>query len=177
MESITTIQLTPNQTVFEYDDSLDDDDIPYHPGYIRIEEIEIYLLYQNSRIQVTTEHITTILKYLYAQIHGGEFDWVATETPQYDGIFGIIINRLACITNDYNHYEDYIQYLQDSIDGPVKPSNAYLRHPNFVNDEEYQLRLSHYILNTFIDEIGEDETAILFANHYGDIVNYLFYEA
>ena len=177
MELFTQIQLTPNQTVFEYDDSLDGDNIPYHPGLIRIPEIPIYLLYQNSQIRVSTERITTILVNLSAQIHGGEYDWIDTETPQYDGIFGIIINRLACITNEYNHYEEYIQHLQDSIHTPVRLANAYLHHPRFVDDEEYQLRLSHYILNTFIEEIGENETAKLFATHYGDIVNYLFYGA
>ena len=98
MDLFRQIRLTPNHTVFEYDDSLDGDDIPYHPGYIRIEEIAEYLIFQNHRFQVSTQRITEILVNLSAQIHGGEFDWVATETPQYDGIFGIIINRLACIT-------------------------------------------------------------------------------
>ena len=167
--------LTQNQTVFEYYDSLDGDNIPYHPGYIKISEIDLYQQYQHAQIRISNHRIMTILVSLYAAINNGRYAWINTIPQQYNGIFGVIMSRLACITNEYNHYEDYIEYLQNATEEPVQLADAFLRDPRFVSDEEYQLRLSQFILNTFINTIGENETAKLFAKHYGDIVNYLFY--
>ena len=45
----------------------------------------------------------------------------------------------------------------------------------YVDEEEYQLRLARYIINTFIREIGEVDTAKILAKHWGDIVHFLFY--
>ena len=169
------LHLTEHQTVFEYDDTLDDDKLPYHPGYIKISEIDLYQQYQQAQVRITFR-IMTILRSLYDAIDSGHYVWIYTNPQQYGGIFGVIMSRLACITNEYNHYEDFIEYLKDTTEEPVQVDpDAYLNDPRFVDDVEYQLRLSQFILDTFLNTIGENETAKLFAKHYGDIVNYLFY--
>ena len=169
------LPLTNNQTVFEYDDSLDEDKLPYHPGYIKISEVDLFQQYRNAPLRINTHRIMSILVSLYAAINNGHYSWINTIPPQYNGILGVIMSRLACITNEYNHYQDFIEYLQDTTDAPVQLANAYLHDPRFIDDEEYQLRLSQFILNTFINTFGVNDTATLFAKHYGDIVNYLFY--
>ena len=170
-----SLSLTNHQTVFEYDDTLDEDKLPYHPGYIKIEDVDLFQQYRNARLQRDTRHIASLLIRLYAAIHNGQFSWIYTIPQRYNGIFGVIMSRLACITNEYNHYEDFIEYLQNTSDEPVQLADAYQRDPRFIDDEEYQIRLSQFILNTFINTFGVIDTAILFAKHYGDIVNYLFY--
>ena len=160
-----TLQLTPNHTVFEYDDSLNGDNIPYHPGYIRIDEIDLYVQYQYETINVNIRIIETLCEQLFDIIHNGDYSWVANQPylPYGQTILSKIINRMKCVTNDYNNYDDYV----------ILAINKQVR--GYVDDEEYQLRLSVYIINTFINTIGLNETLKLFAKHYGDIVNYLFY--
>ena len=164
-----------HQTVFEYDDTLDENKIPYHPGYIKIEDVDLFQQYRNAPLHINIPRIVSLLINLYATINNGQYVWIYTIPQRYNGIFGVIMSRLACITNEYNHYQDFIEYLQDTTDAPVQLANAYLHDPRFIDDEEYQLRLSQFILNTFINTFGVNDTATLFAKHYGDIVNYLFY--
>ena len=142
MVTFLRIALTEHQTVFEYDDELNDDNIPYHPGYIRISEIELYQQFRHARIQTSNQRLSAILVNLRNAIHSGDYSWLDTETPQYDGMLGLIIGRLACVTNDYNDYEDYIQYLQNTQ--VPQSDNTYLSDRRFVDDEDYQLRLSHF---------------------------------
>ena len=159
------LQLTPNHTVFEYDDFLTGDNIPYHPGLIRIDEIELYVQYQYETINVNMEIVNILCEHLFDIIHNGDYSWVPNQPylPYGQPILTKIISRLKCITNDYNNYDDYVIL---AINGQVR---------GYVDDEEYQSRLSYYIINTFIGTIGLNETLKLFAKHYGDIVNYLFY--
>ena len=74
------LQLTPNHTVFEYDDSLGGDNIPYHPGYIRIDEIDLYQQFQYETINVNHTIINNICEQLFDVIHNGGYEHLPRET-------------------------------------------------------------------------------------------------
>ncbi len=166
---MTQLELTENQTVFEYADTLDDYRIPYHPGFILISEIALYQQFRFETVITETRIIQNICDILYIDIHGGDFRWIDYDiyTMYTEPIFATIISRLKCITNEYNEFDNFVEYVQQT--------RATVRF-NYLNDEEYQSRLSYYIIYYFITMIGENETAKIFAKHYGDIVNYLFYQ-
>ncbi len=166
---MTQLRLTQNQTVFEYADSLDDNRIPYHRGLIPISEIALYQQFRFENIRTNIRIIQRLCDTLYTDIHGGQFDWLSdTDFPEVTNytIMSVIIGRLKCVTNEYNEYDNFHDY--------VRRTGRIVRF-DYMDDEEYQTRLSHYIINFFISWIGENETIKIFAKHYGDIVNYLFY--
>ena len=155
-------RLTPNQTVFEYDDGIGPNMlITHHPGLIRIDEIDLYRQYANETLEVNTVIISNLLSQLYDTIHDGNFDWIRhgdISLPGQSLIMSTIIGRLECIADDYNEYTQFENLnLRFSWDG-----------------EEYQRNLAYYILNKFISTIGLTQTTILFAKHFGNIVGYLF---
>ena len=168
----TMLQLTPNQTVFEYDDSLDGPNIPYHPGYIRIDEIDLYQQFQYETIDVNHAIINNICERLFDVIHNGRYEWINHESYLNHNsiILTKIISRLKCVTNEYNDYDNFIVYLYQTT-----RTNVISQDRRYMDDEEYQLRLSEFIINVFINTISYNDTIKLFAKHYGDIVNYLFY--
>ena len=155
-------RLTPNQTVFEYDDGLGNDNhIVYHPGYIRIAEINLYRQYATETLEVNNRIILELCNQLYDTIHDGNFDWIRhgdISLPNQSIIMTTIIGRLKCIYDDYNGYRQFENLnLRFTWDGEV-----------------YQSNLANYIINKFISTIGINQTLILFAKHFGDIVRYLF---
>ena len=164
------LQLTNNQTVFEYNDSLTDENIPHHPGFIRIDEIDLYQQYQWETINTDIILIDGLCQILYIFIHNQQFNWIDQQTFPTTNILTKIINRLKCITNDYNEYYNFYDMLKATT-----PEQDITYDRRYMNDEEYQLRLSYFIIGQFIFAFGEDETSKIFAKHYGDIVNYLFY--
>ena len=186
------IRLTQNQTVFQYVDSIDERTYMtvYHRDYIRIAEIGLYQQYHNVRInQTLRDRITNICLNLHDIIHNHNRDYRFIDTLQLvpvnqnrANIFAIILSRLQCIANEYNHYNDYFNFLLSRLpldiqNLPAEQRNSYVpTDSRFVDDEEYQLRLAMYIINTFIREIGEADTAKIFAKHFGDIVSFLFYQ-
>ena len=187
------IRLTQNQTVFQYDDAIDErtNMTVYHRDYIRIAEINLYQQYHNVRIQTSRDRITNICSDLHYIIHNRDRDYRFLDTQQLapvnrnlTNIFAIILSRLRCIANEYNHYNDYFNFLlsrlptdiQNLPDDIQRNSYVSITDSRFVDDEVYQLRLAMYIINTFIREIGEVDTAKIFAKHYGDIVHFLFYQ-
>ena len=155
------LRLTPNKTVFEYDDALDNNSLlVYHPGYIRINEIDLYRQYENENVEINTRIIHELCIQLYDTIHNRNFHWMRTgdiNEPEPSNIMSTIIGRLKCIHEDYNEYN----YLED-----------YLRVT--CDEEGYQELLSNYIINKFISTIGMNQTLILFAKYFGNILDYLF---
>ena len=183
------IRLTQNQTVFQYDDAIDDNTnmTVYHKDYIRIAEIPLYQQYRNARIQTSRDRITEVCLTLYNIIHSREYRFINTlelvpVNRNLANIFAIILSRLQCIANEYNHYNDYFNLLLSRLpreirELPAEQRNSYVpTDSRYVDDEEYQFRLARYIINYFISVIGEVETAKIFAKHYGDIVHFLFYQ-
>ena len=188
------IRLTQNQTVFQYDDAIDErtNMTVYHRDYIRIAEINLYQQYHNVQInQALRDRITNICLDLHYIIHDNNRDYRFLDTQQLapvnrnlTNIFAIILSRLQCIANEYNHYNDYFNFLlsrlptdiQNLPDDIQRNSYVTITDSRFVDDEVYQLRLAMYIINTFIREIGEVDTAKIFAKHFGDIVHFLFYQ-
>ena len=184
------IRLTQNQTVFQYDDAIDANTnmTVYHKDYIRIAEINLYQQYHNARFQTSRDRITEICLTLYNIIHNGGYRFIDTTqlVPVNQNraiIFSIILSRLQCIANEFNHYNDYFDWLLSRLPTNIRnlpdglQRNTYVfTDSRYVDEEEYQLRLAMYIINTFIREIGEVETAKIFAKHYGDIVHFLFYQ-
>ena len=164
--------LTQNQTVFEYADELDDyGNIPYHKGLIPIAEINLYLTWVNENVRTSINIIQAICDQLFNIIHNNHrYEWVTIQIPQLDGITALIIGRLRCVTNEYNEYDNFIRHLERTTqEADIRLDRRY------VDDDVYQIKLSYYIIRTFINNIGALETARLFVKHYGDIVNYLFY--
>ena len=183
------IRLTQNQTVFQYDDAIDDNTnmTVYHKDYIRIAEIPLYQQYHNARFQTSRDRITEVCLTLYNIIHNGTYRFINTlqlvpVNPNRANIFAIILNRLQYIANEYNHYDDYFNWLLSRLPTNIRnlpdglQRNSYVfADSRYVDELEYQLRLARYIINYFISVIGEVETAKIFAKHYGDIVHFLFY--
>lgn len=158
------LELTPNQTLFEYDDSIDTDNlIVYHPEYIRIDEIDLYQQFLYETIDVNQQQdVNQLCNQLYQTIHDINFRWITNGDLGYNYpsiIMSKIISRLRCISDDYNGY--------------IYFANLHLRG-NWDSDE-YQTNLANYIINEFIRVIGENQTIILFAKHFGNIIRYLFY--
>ena len=155
-------RLTPNKTLFEYDDGIGDNNlIVYHPGYIRITEIDLFVQFANRTINVTHSTITNLCQQLYQTIHNRNYEWIIDGDFNYHNpspIMTKIIGRLKCIADEFNEYIPYYN----------------LRLRNAWDGEEYQSNLAMYILNTFISVIGEQETITLFAKHFGNIIGYLF---
>ena len=184
------IRLTQNQTVFQYDDAIDDNTnmTVYHKDYIRIAEIPLYQQYRNARIQTSRDRITEVCLTLYNIIHSREYRFINTlqlvpVNPNRADIFAIILNRLQYIANEFNHYDDYFNWLLSRLPTNIRnlpdglQRNSYVfTDSRYVDELEYQLRLARYIINTFIREIGEVDTAKILAKHWGDIVHFLFYQ-
>ena len=156
------IQLTPNRTVFEYDDGIGVDNlIVYHQGYIRISEIDLYQEYSNENLEVNTAIINNLCNQLYQTIHDRHYEWIIHgdyDLPNQSPIMSKIIGRLRCIADDYNEYNNFVNlHLRFDWDG-----------------DEYQSNLANYIINKFISTIGLNQTEILFAKYFGNIIRYLF---
>ena len=158
------IQLTPNQTVFEYDDGIGVNNlIVYHPGYIRIDEIDLYREYANQILEINTAIINHLCNQLRNTIHDRNYQWIINgdySLPIQSNIMSKIIGRLRCISDDYNEFNYF--------------DNLHLRFD--WDSEEYQTYLAYYIINKFISTIGLNQTIILFARYFGDIIRYLFYQ-
>ena len=156
------LQLTPNKTLFEYDDSIgEDNNIIYHPGYIRIDEIPYYQQFRWETINTNTTVINNICRQLYQTIHDRNYQWIYQGDLEYrhhSDIMTKILSRLKCIYDDYNEYIPF--------------SNLNLRYT--WDGEEYQTNLANYIINYFVTAIGENETIKIFAKHFGNIISYLF---
>ena len=156
------IQLTPNQTVFEYDDGIGVNNlIVYHSGYIRIDEIDLYQEYANQILEINTEIINHLCNQLRNTIHDRNYQWIINgdySLPIQSTIMSKIIGRLRCISDDYNEFNYF--------------DNLHLRFD--WDSEEYQTYLAYYIINKFISTIGLNQTIILFAKYFGDIIRYLF---
>ena len=159
---IRQFRLTDNKTVFEYDDGIGNNNlIVYHPGYIRITEIDLYIRYTGQALNVNTQIVSNICQQLYQTIHDRNYRWIINGDFNYHHPLPImtkIIGRLKCIADDFNEYIPYYN----------------LRLRNVWDGEEYQSNLAMYILNTFIGTIGEQETITLFVKHFGNIIGYLF---
>ena len=155
-------RLTENRTVFEYDDGLGDNNIlVYHPGYIRITEIDLYQQYANDEVEVNNRIISNLCNHLNETIHNGSYHWIIDgdySTPQQSAIMTVIMGRLKCIYDDYNGYNGF--------------ANLHLRYD--WDGEEYQSNLANYIVNKFISSIGYNQTITLFTRYFGDIIRYLF---
>ena len=158
------IQLTPNQTVFEYDDGIGVNNlIVYHPGYIRIDEIDLYREYANQILEINTAIINHLCNQLRNTIHDRNYQWIINgdySLPIQSNIMSKIIGRLRCISDDYNEFNYF--------------DNLHLRFD--WDSEEYQTYLAYYIINKFISTIGLNQTIILFTKYFGDIIRYLFYQ-
>ena len=154
-------QLTPNHTLFEYEDGICyDNKITYHPGLIRIDEIYLYHQFLYETINTNTRIITNICNQLFQTIHDRNYQWIHGDLNYHyhSIIMNKIISRLRCIADEYNGYIHFANHnLRFNWDG-----------------EEYQANLANYIINEFVDAIVENDTIILFAKHFGNIVGYLF---
>lgn len=155
-------RLTPNKTVFEYDDGLGNDNLlVYHPDYIKISEINLYQQYANENIEINRRIILELCQQLYDTIHNQNFEWIINgdiNSPAQSAIMTTILSRLKCIYDDYNEYNVFENLnLRFNWDG-----------------EEYQAYLANYIINKFISTIGLNQTITLFVKHFGDIISYLF---
>ena len=160
---IRQFRLTPDKTVFEYEDEIGTDNlIVYHPGFIRINEIEYYQQFLYETIDADFNDINNTMFNLFNTIHDINFRWVRgdLELHHHSIIMFKIISRLKCIADEYNGYYYFANLnLRGGWDG-----------------EEYQTNLAHYIINTFIDAIGLNQTIILFAKHFGNIIENLYHE-
>ena len=156
------LRLTDNRTVFEYDDGLGEDNLlAYHPGYIRIDEIDLYRQYANDNIEINTRIIHELCQQLYETIHDGNYQWIINgdySEPRQSDIMTAILGRLRCIHDDYNGYIDL--------------ANLNLRY-NWEG-EEYQRNLANYIINKFNSTIGFNQTITLFTRYFGNMISYLF---
>ena len=157
------LELTPNQTLFEYDDSIGTDNlIVYHPGYLRIDEIDLYQQFLYETIDVNLQEVNQLCYILRHTIHDINFQWIINGNLDYNYpsiIMSKIISRLRCISDDYN---GYIYFAKLHLRG------------NWDSDE-YQTNLANYIINEFIQVFGENQTIIIFAKYFGNIIRYLFY--
>ena len=158
------IQLTLNQTVFEYDDGIGVNNlIVYHSGYIRIDEIDLYQEYANENLEINTAIINHLCNQLRNTIHDRNYQWIIHgdySLPIQSNIMSKIIGRLRCISDDYNEFNYF--------------DNLHLRFD--WDSEEYQTYLAYYIINKFISTIGLNQTIILFAKYFGNNIHYLFYQ-
>ena len=156
------LQLTQNRTVFEYDDAIGNNNlIVYHPGYVRIDEIDLYQQFTYETLDVNHNIINALCSQLFQIIHNRNFQWIINgnlDFPNQSIIMIKIISRLKCIADEYNEYNAF--------------ENLHLRYT--MDSEEYQSNLANYIINTFISAIGLNQTIILFAKHFGNIIGYLF---
>ena len=158
------IELTQNQTLFEYNRiSGSGIDYNYRPGLIPIDEIGLYQIYQPKRLnRISLQIIPELFISIYDAVNDGNFifmDYIY-RLNRHSIIFRKVIERLY---DSYYFDNGYSNFIMTQHNGNLR-----------VDEETYKDRLANYIVDNVINVIGENEADILFANHYGDIVNYIF---
>ena len=162
---IQRIQLTQNQTLFEYN-RIDGSGIEYEyrPGLLSIDEIELYQNYQRKTLnRISLAIIPELFISIYGAIHNGGYEFLSYtyQLNRHSIIFQKVIERLCYSYNYDNGYSNFKNSRRN-------------RNRLFVDDETYRIRLANYIVDNVINAMGEKEADILFAKHFGDIVRYLF---
>ena len=168
------LQLTENATLFEVEPELDYNNfLIIHRGFIRIDDIALYQQFRWETVDTDIDVIRGLCDEIFDAIHDGEFRWIRynRDLDNYQSnIMVKIIARLQCIRNPHNEFDAFVNY----VDARQFNDLFWARLAN-VDEDEYQLMLTKYIIRKFIDNIGLKETLKLFAKHLCDIIYFLFY--
>ena len=155
------IRLTPNHTLFEYNKLGSSIYYKYRPGLIPIDEIDLYQHYQPKRLnRISMGIIPQLFHHIQDSLHDGRFMFInyIEHLNTHSIISQKVIERLL---DTYNWNHGYDNFMIDDED-------------IFIDEDMYKQRLAYYVVDNVINAIGEQESDILFANHYGDFVNIIF---